>query len=175
VGVTLLHCTQKILKELGTPPLVDPSEIPTNPEGIGNWYANLLRIDRRKCLMFTNEKTLFTFLVPGVMKQNLQNIHDEFLISLNLNLQSEGFSLEVITKVLQEHGEIGFAKTANKHVLGSMNDFVIQYEFLIMRDGGLDNLRRFYYNRAVNRTPMGALGYKNPLEVLKEMLMEGDD
>ena len=64
----LLHCTQKLLKELGKPPLQNPDTSPENSEGLGNWYANLLRIDRRKCLLFTNEKTLYTFLIPKVLK-----------------------------------------------------------------------------------------------------------
>jgi hypothetical protein len=67
-----LHCTLKLLKELGNPPL--QISTPETHEGLGNWYANLLRIDRRKCLMFTNEKTLYSFLIPRVMKQNLKNL-----------------------------------------------------------------------------------------------------
>jgi uncharacterized protein DUF6933 len=53
----IIHCTQKLLKELDVP-LVEPENISAPAEGLGNWYANLLRIDRKKCLLFTNEKTL---------------------------------------------------------------------------------------------------------------------
>lgn len=63
--MTLLHCTQKLLKELGTPPLVDT---PAVTEGLGNWYANLIRIDRKKCILFTNEKTLLSFLIQNVLQ-----------------------------------------------------------------------------------------------------------
>ena len=79
----ILHCTQKLLKELGNPPLQNPDE-PTT--GLGNWCANLLTIDRRKCILFTNEKTLYSFLVPKVKKEYLKNIADEFLLNLSLNL-----------------------------------------------------------------------------------------
>jgi hypothetical protein len=41
----LIHCTQNLLKELDVP-LVGPDKIPLPTEGLGNWYANLLRIDR---------------------------------------------------------------------------------------------------------------------------------
>jgi len=54
----LLHCTQKLLKELNVE-LTAPVEARTNPDELGNWYANLLRFDRRKCILFTSEKTLF--------------------------------------------------------------------------------------------------------------------
>jgi hypothetical protein len=85
----IIHCTRKLLKELDVP-LVEPDNIAAPTEGLGNWYCNLIRIDRRKCfLLFTNEKTLYTFLIPKVLKNNLMNIEEEFLISLSYNLQNE--------------------------------------------------------------------------------------
>jgi len=164
----VIHCTKKLLKELDVP-LVEPDKIPSNPEGLGNWYANLLRIDRRKCIIFTNEKTLYTFLIPKVLKINLRNIEEEFLIHLSYNLENEGFRLEVINKVMLEYQQIGFAKTINKSVLGSMNDLVHQYEFEIMRQGGVDNIRILPINHTINRTPMGALKYECPMEALKKL------
>jgi len=104
----IIHCTRKLLKEIDVS-LVEPYEIPSNPEGLGNWYANLHRIDRRNCIIFTNEKTLYIFLIPKVLKANLKNIEEEFLINLSYNLQSEGFGLEVINRIMQEYQEIGFA------------------------------------------------------------------
>ena len=113
----LIHCTQKLLKELGNPPLQSPDSS-ADTQDLGNWYANLLRIDRRKCILFTNEKTLYSFLIPRVKKENLKNIIDEFLFNLNLNLQAEGFPLDVIIRVMAEYTDIGFAKTSSKTVLG---------------------------------------------------------
>jgi len=59
--VRIIHCTRKLLKELDVS-LIEPDSYPSNTEGLGNWYANLLRIDRRKCLIFTNEKPSIHFL-----------------------------------------------------------------------------------------------------------------
>jgi hypothetical protein len=84
--VRIIHCTKKLLKELDVP-LVESDKIPSNSEGLGNWYANLFRIERRKCVIFTNEKTLYTFLIPKVLKINLRNIEEEFLIHLSYNLE----------------------------------------------------------------------------------------
>ncbi|OHE55684.1 MAG: hypothetical protein A2Z47_05010 [Thermodesulfovibrio sp. RBG_19FT_COMBO_42_12] len=136
----IIHCTQKLLKELDVP-LVEPDKIPQPAEGLGNWYANLLRIDRRKCLLFTNEKSLYTFLIPKVLKTNLKNIEQEFLINLSYNLQHEGFGLEVINRAMQEYQEIGFARTSNRQVLGSMNEFAFEYDYLIRREGGVGEHR----------------------------------
>lgn len=168
--MTLLHCTQKLLKELGNPPLQNPDEM--NTEGLGNWYANLLRIDRKKCIMFTNEKTLYSFLIPKVKKENLKNIIDEFLFNLNMNLQAEGFPLEVIHRVMQEYTDMGFAKTANRHVLGSMKEFAFYFEDLIFsRYGGLENIRILEVNKDINRTIMRGIKYLHPIESLQELLL----
>ena len=165
----IIHCTQKLLKELDVS-LVEPDRIPQPTEGLGNWYANLLRIDRRKCLLFTNEKSLYTFLIPKVLKANLKNIEQEFLIHLSYNLQNEGFGLEVINRVMQEYQEIGFAKTSNRQVLGSMNELTFQYEVLIEQTEGLENIGILELNKLINRTIMGALKYKHPIEALKNLL-----
>lgn len=167
----LLHCTQKLLKELGNPAPLDPDTAAT-VTGLGNWYANLLRIDRRKCALFTNEKTLYSFLILGVKRENPLNIHDEFLINLNLNLQAEGFSIEIINRVMQEYGEIGFAKTTRKQILGVMNEFAFEYEFLIRREGGIENVRILGVNKKINRTPISPLKYGYPVDSLKNILTE---
>jgi hypothetical protein len=164
----IIHCTQKLLKELDVP-LVEPDEIRQPTEGLGNWYANLIGIDRRRCLLFTNEKTLYTFLIPKVLKDNLKNIEDEFLTHLTYNLQNEGFGLEVIS-IQQEYKEIGFAKTSNKRVLGSLNEFAFEYEFMIMRKEGLENVNILEINRQINRTIKVAIRYQRPIEVLKKVL-----
>lgn len=164
----LIHCTQKLLKELDVE-LVDPAGLKP-PEGLGNWYANLLRIDRRKCLLFTNEKTLYSFLIPAVLKENLRNIGIEFTTHLLLNLRYEGFEAEVIDRVKRECDQIGFSRTASKSVLGSMNDLAYQYKVFIGTGGGIENIRLMELNHKINKTPMSAIAYRYPIEALKKEL-----
>lgn len=165
----IIHCTQKLLKEINGP-TVELSPIEPVAEGLGNWYANIIRIERRKCLMFTNESTLYTFLIPKVVKANLLRIESEFTSALAFNLQAEGLGPETVDKILREYEEIGFAKTASKQVLGCMNEFAFHYEFLIEREGGLDGIRILEINKKINRTLMSPLKYKHPIEKLRELL-----
>jgi len=165
----IIHCTQKLLKELDVP-IIEPDKTHLDYQGLGNWYANLIRIDRKKCLLFTNEKTLYSFLIPHVKKANLKNIVDEFMINLSFNLQYEWFSLEVISKVMQEYKEIGFAKTASRKVLGSMNELAFQYEVMIMGKEGLGNVKILELNHSVNRVILGAIKYARPINALKNVL-----
>jgi Domain of unknown function (DUF6933) len=152
--MTLLHCTAKLLKELGNPPLQAPAT-PAGTQGLGDWYANLTRIDRRKCLLFTNEKTLYSFLIPAVKKENLKNIVEEFLMNLSFNLQVEGFSADVVNRVMAEYTEIGFAKTASKKVLGAMTQITFEAEYLILhRDEGMERDKILKVNGDINRSLM---------------------
>lgn len=165
----LIHCTQKLLKELAVIP-ADPDMVQINPEGLGNWYANLLRFDRRKCILFTNERTLYSFLIPGVLKKDLLSIDNLLLNHLAYNLQYEGFSTGVIERVLEEYKEVGLAKTVSKSVLGSMNDLKVGYEFEVYRADGIEHLNVLAVNQKMNRTPLKAIKYNFPIEELKRVV-----
>ncbi len=159
----------KVLKEAGVKP-VDAVASSSRPEELGNWYANLIRIEKRKCLLFTNEKTLYTFLIPKVLKRNVVNIREEFITHLAYNLQFEGFGTDMVQKAGHEYQEIALAKTESRSVLGSMNEFAFKYEFFICRAGGLDSVKILAVNKKINRTPMSPLKYKYPIDLLHEAL-----
>ncbi|MBI3594241.1 MAG: hypothetical protein HY200_04725 [Nitrospirae bacterium] len=165
-----MHCTLNLLKALECP-VTEPCHVPPTTEGLGNWYANLLRFERKKHLLFTNEETLYTFLVPGILKKDLRNIKNLFLDHLSDNLQHEGFRSELINQLVQEYQEIGFTKTQNRKVLGFMIDFAKQYEFRILQAQGAEGQQLMEMNAEINRTPMSAT--KNafyPIERLREVI-----
>jgi len=168
-----IHCTQKLLKELAVVP-TDPAVVQIDIEGLGSWYANLLRFNRRKCILFTHEKTLYSFLIPGVLKKDFLNINKLFLDHLGYNLQYEGFGPGVTERVLAEYEEIGFVRTVNKSVLGSMNDLKYCYEAEVIRAGGIGCLNLFAVNQKMNRTPFKAIKYKYPIVAIKEILSPSD-
>ncbi len=168
----IIHCTQKLLTELKVPTIPAPDILPA--KGLGNWYANLLRFNRRKCILFTNEKSIYSFFVPNVVKADMKEFRLLFLVHLCLNLQSEGFSRVVIDRVREEYQEIYYSKTKSRMVLGFMNDFAFEYEFLVYRAGGTDNLRLTEANAKINRTPMHASKREHfyPIEVMRELVNE---
>ena len=161
--MTVIHCTQKLLKELGNPALCDPVNLLSN--SLESWYANLLRFHRKKCILFTNEKTLYSFLVPNVLKADLKKLETIFLINLSYNLKYEGFPPDVIKQFTQKHQEICFAKTTNRGVIGSMVDFAFQYSYYIETVEDINSILEI--NSKINTTPMGYLKYKYPIESLR--------
>ncbi len=165
----ILRCTSKLLKELK----VKGSNIYDflQPDNfIGSWYANLISIDRRKCLLFVNDKTLFTFLIPGIKKSDLKEFKEIFIVNLKLNLSFMGIDQMYIKQICNEDDEFVISKTMSKSVLGSMNDYARLYKFNIeYKDGKLvGNILQINYE--MNKIPMGAIGYSNGASMLLNLI-----
>ena len=137
---------------------------------IGDWHANLLRFERRKCVLFTNSTTLYSIIIPGLKRPNFDRLDEIFRQSLFKRLRIEGFSQFQIEKILEEYQTLHFAKTNNRSVLGSMNDLAFQIEAYIERSGGLSYLDFDVVNDELNRIPMGAIEYKYSIDVLRDLL-----
>ncbi len=75
---------------------------------------------------------------------------------MNLKLQAEGFPIEVLSKVMKEYTDSGFAKTPSKPVLGSMNEFTFRYKsHMIERYGGIENIKILGVNKDINKPSWG--------------------
>ena len=90
-----IRCTQKLLAQIGPEKRIDEAASPESP---WDWYANLLWIERRKCVLFTNAGTLYCFLSPDVRAKEIRSLPALFRSHLCDNLTYEGFSPVVIEK-----------------------------------------------------------------------------
>jgi len=164
----LIRCTKKLQKEIGLKPN-DLVEEDAETGRLGSWHANLLLIDRRKCVLFVNDKTLFNFIIPGVKKAELVKLDDHFKSYLQCILADEGFNKTICDQIQQEYDTIGFASTNNKSVMGSMNDLAFNYTVAIQQDGGVNRciLPQIIYQ--LNRMPMKAIGYGDAIDALKSL------
>jgi len=164
--MAILRCTKKLLTELKT----KPSEVMTSFDELGSWHANLLRVDRRKCILFTHDATLYSFLIPGLKKPQFENFREVFGQNLFKNLLWENFPQNQIEIVLNEHREIIIAKTNNRSVLGSMNDLAFQLKYRIAAMGGLINVDLAELNQELNRIPMSAIKEIYSIDELRKLL-----
>ncbi|MEA3414914.1 MAG: hypothetical protein U9R02_01980 [Thermodesulfobacteriota bacterium] len=94
----LIRCTKKLQKEMGLKK-VELAESEPKFSFLGSWHANLLHIDRRKCALFVNDKTLFNFLVPDVSRSQIRKLDSLFKGYLECVLSEEGFSKAVKTRI----------------------------------------------------------------------------
>ncbi len=151
-----LRCTGRLLKRLRQTPA---SELPQPTNRLGDWYANLLNIGPHRLVLCTSERTLLTLIVPirdsSHLRERIQESAHRLLLSLGV---PPGLAQEEVAGMY----EMAFGATANRSVLGSMNDFVqmTKHYFQAEREAVyLDELELF-----LAETLCGPLEYNNPGE-----------
>jgi hypothetical protein len=135
------------------------------------WYCHQVTIDRRKCVLFTHAVTLYSFMAPGVRKDDLRNFTAFFQFNLLANLVLQGFSSAQIA-AFPMTDPIAFAKTNNRSILGSMNDFINACRLFVELDGGVVNTDFGEVNRRLSTTLMSGIGMNHPVDLLKALLAE---
>ena len=171
----VLRLTSKVLKEFGRkkPAL---AEVPGNVSSMDEWYVNLFRLNRRKCLLFANAGTLFSFVAVGVARKDIQNLPELFRKELSKALFYEEFTAGEIQKVMKQVDTITIAKTCNRSVLGSMNQMLFEYEHTVYRHQYFEDKELIEANRDLNRSLRSAIGegrndYGVPIEEFKKKLV----
>lgn len=154
----ILRYTKKLADVIG------PEKLATREPDGNDWYANLLVLDRRKCLLLTHVDTLFTIFEPDVRTPALRSTH---------RLVTELIERELLAEALppDTFGELGtdelvIAKTANRSVLGCMNDMALVCELAVADAGGLRHLDVASLNHRLHRHINSARGYEQPIDLV---------
>lgn len=150
----VLRCTRTLRDELKlkTSDLVD-----AGTGVLGSWFGNLFRIERRKCVLFTNDRTLYSVLLFGLRKQDFDSIDERFRAGLWSNLIRDGFSPDAVAAFEKESSPVVWAATNSRSVLGSMNDMIFLSKHLVGTKRRRTEDEIVHLNSELNRTPMSAL------------------
>lgn len=160
----VLRCTKKLIATIG-PSLIC---VPAREPDVEDWYANLLWFDRRKCLLLTHVGTLFTIFEPEVSASNLRSAGPFIGALIQRELLSEGLSPDAFGDPSSE--QIIWAKTADRSVLGCMNDMAYMCEAAIADSRSLRETDTVALNRSLRRNINSARGYKRPIDLTVERL-----
>jgi hypothetical protein len=112
----MLRCTGKVLALLR----VSTSATAVGETSEEDWYANLVWVDRRKCLLVTHAGTLFSVFVPNVTAAGLRRIGPLVVSAIETALRAEGLPVDTLGEL--DAQEVTVAKTADRRILGTMND-----------------------------------------------------
>lgn len=118
----VLRCTEKLLDRLNVTPGPDPAPSDTV---LGDWYANLVRVGRIQVVLAVSERSLLPVVVPAREGRTL--VH-RLCEALQPMLTAIGVSAEeaIAERGAMQHCTVG--KTANRRVLGSLNDLAFQLQ-----------------------------------------------
>lgn len=129
----ILRCTGKLLTLLRVARRVE--EHPASPE---DWYANLLRINTRKCLLVTHAGTLFSVFIRDVLVADLRPLGPFLVPRIQAALAAENLAPDALGHL--DPSDLHLAKTASRSVLGPMNDLAFLCKWIAADDGGLAHI-----------------------------------
>jgi hypothetical protein len=110
-----IHATKKLLDRVQAP-IVDPVVPSTR---LGNWYANAL-FWKPQVALFVNRRTLLPVFLPLAPAATLAA---RFPAELRRLLDALGTDPRFVEHEIRSMGEGTYAKTADRSVLGVMNEF----------------------------------------------------
>lgn len=111
-----IHATKKLLDRVNRPVLPAVSEPATI---LGNWYANVL-FWKPQVALLVNERTLLPVLMPLSPAATLA---ERFPGALQRVLEALGVAPAFIEVEIDAMADARYAKTANRSVVGIMNEF----------------------------------------------------
>ncbi|MBY5163576.1 DUF6933 domain-containing protein [Salsipaludibacter albus] len=112
----VIHATKKLRDRVRADP---PTADEDSTGRLGNWYANALFV-RPQLALFVNETTLVPLLTPLAPAAGLL---DRFPAALGELLAAHRLPRAFIDRELAAADELRLAPTANRSVLGVMNEF----------------------------------------------------
>jgi len=161
--VVVLRCTAKLLKrlKLDKESLKDPGPSTTT---LGDWYANVIYMGRQPLILAVSEKSLLPLLMPA---RDLDQLPGHLTRALIEKLQRMGIPETTIRQEISKMDSVIYAKTANRSVLGSMNDFtdIMKFTHHVRTDWDL-----FDWMDSLGNMPCKPVGYKYPSEVVRKLL-----
>lgn len=158
-----LHCTKKLLDRIKPSTATLP---PPTTTVLGNWYATAL-FWKPQLALLVNEGTLLPALMPLAPSSTLSA---RFPGELGLVLGRHGISRAAIDREMAAMTEVAFAKTANRRVLGIMN------EFSFLAEGYRDYLETsdlLALSMRLADTPCSPIKYNSPARLIKEIFADG--
>jgi hypothetical protein len=161
----ILRCTKKLLT------VIKPRQLTDCPADGEDWYANLLWLSGRKCLLLTHSATLFTVFEANVRTADLRD-HGRLVTSLiSRELLREQLPADTFGNL--DQASVILAKTADRSVLGCMNDMAFMCEVSADRSGRLATNDIADLNQALRRNISSARSYQPPIELTAQRLRAG--
>lgn len=157
-----------VTRKLATNIKLNAERLPSAPlDRRQRWYANLIRADRVKYMLVTDATTLVSVVFAGRRNTTPESFAKAVAATLREYFHYREWD-EALRTFDIDTVAVEFTKTDDRRVLGSMNDFGFQVQWLLAERGyTLDYLCNF-----LNRNPMSYLGYNSPEGVMEELLAE---
>lgn len=165
-----LKCTGVVQKALGLPKGLVADALPSSAP-LGHWYVHRFDLGRRKAYVFMSETTLLSFILfQGKKPVTAESLPNMMLAGLEQLLQMRGMGVDTIERAMAHYREGMFAKTDSRQALGSLNDLVQRYQWMVDYDGGLDRCDLSRIILGTNEMPQRRLGWATSWDITQSKL-----
>jgi len=156
------RCTAKVFKRLK----VKPSDAPPASSGrLGDWYVNLLYW-QPQVLLCVSERTLLPVIIPA---KDGSSFPARLAASAQVLLREIGIPETLVDEELAAMQPVALAKTADRRVLGSMNEFAFLAEATLAYEPAM-GLHRLALRLSL--TPCGPLKLIFPVDATRDLFGE---
>ncbi len=149
----VLRCTQKLLDRLNSTP--DTESTPPDTV-LGDWYANLIRVGRIQVVLAVSERSLLPVVVPA---RDSRALVQRLCEALEPMLATIGVPSEEATAERGAMQQWSVGKTANRRVLGSLNDLALQLQVGLLN---FPNRTLMAQSLWLAKTPLKVIDYGAP-------------
>ena len=153
----MLRCTKKLLAILGASSVSEPGPAPDDDD----WYANLVWLDGRKCLLLAHVATLFTIFEPDVRAVDVQSMKSFVSSLIGRELHREGLPRDTFAT----SDDLVITRTADRRVLGCMNDMSYLCEAAVQHTGSLEKTNIAALNHSLRRNMNSSRNYERPIDL----------
>ena len=158
----ILRCTARLLTLLGT----QAATLNDAPPDDDDWYANLLWIDRRKCLLLMHAGSLFPVFILDVRKSDLRPLGPVLVGSIEAALADERLPLDSLGTL--DPDALAITRTASRQVLGYINDTAHLCRYDVEASGGIAGTDVRALNRRLRRTLHDRDGHRTALDLVEQ-------
>jgi len=162
----LIQCTKNLLDVLERKPVTYEGE-----NLLFSWHANLIILNRRKTMVFVNDKNRYVVVLYGLKAKDFRRFDEVILNAIRLVLLDECIDEEIVEEYIRQAGKVVYGKTKNSIYVGKMNaacNVVYLYEDLL-----LDNaVYQTFVSKVASRYWVGKQeeGYTSPSkEMFKDL------
>jgi hypothetical protein len=153
-----LRCTKRLLDRLR----IDRDAAPTAPTTVlGDWYATLIITRPAHLVLCVSERSLLPVVFVAAP---LAGLLPRFRDSVGSMLRAVGIGERAMVEELTEMADIAIAPTANRSVLGAINDLrrMLPFELDVTQSLQEAALR-------LAEAPFGPIGMRTPIQATLEL------
>ncbi len=158
--MVVFRCTQRLAKRFA---LELAEDSPASTGTLGDWYANLLNIGHTRLVLCLSERTLLPVLLPA-RKAEFPGRFSAYLAPV---LHGIGIASGLVEAEIASLGDVAFARTRSRSVLGALNDFAFNAAARLQHPAGPGRLIEAAVELA--DMPSKPIGQRAPQDVVHEL------